>query len=121
MITPFAQRNTFKASYIHSLDFKEGDIVCGLYRVAARTASSIEFEFMPPAPAMGRLVLSYREKDANMVFSSETAMWRNKEDKVPVPLERSVLKYLHEMAAWWLLDSGVRYLMDLEVDRPAVE
>src|SRR5699024_3115110 len=121
MVTPFAQRNTFKASHIGSLDFNEGDIVCGLYRVAARTANSIEFEFMTPAPAQGRLVLGFSEKDADMVFLSETAMWRRKDDKAVLPLERPLLKYLHEMTAWWLVDSGVRYLMDLEVDRPAVE
>lgn len=121
MITPFPQRNTFKASHIQSLDFKEGDIVCGLYRVVARTASSVELEFMSPSPVRGRLVLGYQEKNVTMVFSSETAMWRGKDDKMAMPLERTAFKYLHEMAAWWLLDSGVRYLMDLEIDRPAVE
>lgn len=121
MITPFAQRNTFKASHIHSLDFKEGDIVCGLYRVAARTANSVEFDFMPPAPAQGRLVLRFIERDADMVFLSQTAMWRGKDEKMVLPLERPLLKYLHEMTSWWLVDSGVRYLMDLEIDRPAVE
>ena len=106
---------------MYSLDYNEGDIACGLYRVAARTPNSVEFEFLPPAPVTGRLVLSYEEKDANILFITETAMWKTKDNKVPFPLEVSFLKYLHEMAAWWLIDSGVRYLMDMEVDRPAAE
>lgn len=117
VITPFAQRNSFKASHIRSLDFKEGDIVCGLYRVVARTSSSVEFEFMPPSPAKGRLVLRFQDADGDMVFSSETVMWKSKDDRTQIHLERPGLKFMHEMAAWWLLDSGVRYLMDLEVDR----
>lgn len=117
MITPFAQRNSFRTSHISSLDFKEGDILCGLYRVVVRTEKSIEFEFMHPAPAKGRLVISFREQDGSLIFASETVMWKAKDDKTVIHLERPGLKFMHEMTAWWLLVSGVRYLMDLEVDR----
>lgn len=117
MSTPFALRCSFRASHINSLDFKEGDVVCGLYRVVVRTPSSVEFEFVEPSPENGRLVISFREQDGNLVFASETVMWRAKGDKTTIHLERRALKFLHEMTAWWLLDSGVRYLMDLEVDR----
>jgi hypothetical protein len=117
MITPSAQCNSFRASHFRSLDFREGDVVCGLYRVVVRTASSIEFEFMPPAPVKGRLVLSFREQEGSLVYASQTVMWKARDDKTVIHLERPVRKFMHEMAAWWLLDSGVRYLMDLDVDR----
>ena len=112
--TPFAQRHTFKASYIDSLDFQEGDIVCGLYRVIVRTSNTVELEFMEPAPVQGRLVINFQEIDATLAFSTGMAMWENRNDKTIMPLERPVARPLHQMTAWWLLDSGVRYLMDLQ-------
>lgn len=66
---------------------------------------------------MGRLVIGYEadEKKGMLVFSSETVMWRRKsEGGGKIPLENPVVRFFHEMTAWWLMDSGVRFLMDLD-------
>lgn len=114
------QKGSFKSSHIEALDFREGDLVCGAYQVKLRRKHKVEFEIKTQGMdfAEGRLVISLGEIDQDgenlMVFSSETAMWRRAEEKRRMPLERIGLRWMHETAAWWLLGSGVKYLMDLE-------
>jgi hypothetical protein len=62
----------------------------------------------------GRLVLSFCEKADEIVFCSETFMWKRKDEVRRMPLERRGVRWMHETAAWWLVDSGVKYLLDLE-------
>lgn len=112
------EKQSFKASRISSLDFEKGDLVCGVYRVVGREKNKVEFEIKMKNLEFvdGRLAISFSEmkEDEEVVFSSETMMWRRADEKRSMPLEKSVLRWMHETAAWWLIDSGVKYLMDLE-------
>lgn len=111
------EKQSFKSSKISSLDFKKGDLVCGVYRVVARKKNKVEFEIkMKNLECVdGRLAISFSElEEEEVVFCSETIMWRRADEKRSMPLEKPVLRWMHETAAWWLIDSGVKYLMDLE-------
>lgn len=110
------EKQSFRSSQISSLDFKKGDLVCGVYRVVAREKNKVEFamrmknlEFVD-----GRLAISFSEMEDEVAFCSETMMWRRADETRSMPLEKPVLRWMHETAAWWLIDSGVKYLMDLE-------
>ncbi|KAJ6098796.1 hypothetical protein N7467_000331 [Penicillium canescens] len=110
------ERDSFKRSHIASLDFKEGDLVCGVYRVKVRQENKVEFEMQMKTLDFvnGRLAISCQEKGDMIIFRSETVMWRKADESRRMPLERPVLRWMHETATMWLIDSGVRYLMDLE-------
>jgi hypothetical protein len=110
------EQQSFKASHLSSLDFNEGDLVCGVYRVIARAENKVEFEIKMKNMEFinGRLALSFLETEGKVIFSSETLMWRRSDESQPMPLEKPLLRWMHETAAWWLLDSGVKYLMELE-------
>ncbi|GIK07591.1 hypothetical protein Aspvir_003257 [Aspergillus viridinutans] len=96
------------------LDFKEGDLVCGAYRVILRTPGKVEFELKPLGAVRARLAITITEKDDQMVFMNETLMWKPKGEKGVMLLETAVGKWLHELTAWWMVDSGVKYLKDLK-------
>lgn len=90
--------------------------MCGIYRVAVRKDDRVELE-MSRGNAVGRLVIGYVvDKDRETVtFSNETVMWcRRDEGGGKLPLENRVVRFFHEMTAWWLMDSGVCYLMDMD-------
>jgi hypothetical protein len=108
---------SFQASHISSLDFNKGDLVSGVYRVIARSTNKVEFEMEMKNMEFvhGRLALSFEEKDGNVTFSSETVMWRRADETRTMPLEIRVVRFVHETSTWWLIDSGTKYLMDLEV------
>lgn len=106
-------RRTFRSAYIQSLDFNEGDVVCGVYRVLVRKPDRVEFQ-VDMNECDARWVLRYWEDGEEVVFCSETVSWRLAETETPMPGENRMLRFLHETMAWWLLDSGVRYLMDLD-------
>ncbi|KAJ5629907.1 hypothetical protein N7528_003564 [Penicillium herquei] len=110
------EKRSFKASHIASLDFHEGDLVCGVYRVVARSNNKVEFEIKLKGMEFvnGRLALSFKEEGNTVVFCTETVMWRRVDEKQTMPLEKPVLRWMHETAAWWLIDSGVKYLTELE-------
>ncbi|RDL38548.1 uncharacterized protein BP5553_02888 [Venustampulla echinocandica] len=115
MVSTPEEKRTFKHDYIRALDFKEGDLVCGAYRVAVRTKGKVEFEIKTMGIVKGgRMVISIEEKADEWECSSETVMWKRVGEKSPMPLERGILKWSHELASWWLLDSGTRYLMGLK-------
>ncbi|KAF9884804.1 hypothetical protein FE257_001220 [Aspergillus nanangensis] len=118
LVVPAVARKTFGASHIHALNFDPGDVVCGVYRVEERTPNKVVFALLFEGPVGGRLVIRYSEADNHevMVYHSETVMWTKKGSETKravLPLERAGLRFLHEMAAWWLLDSGVGYLEGL--------
>ncbi|KAJ5782295.1 hypothetical protein N7457_004069 [Penicillium paradoxum] len=120
------EKRSFKAGYLSALDFEVGDVVCGVYRVTLRKKNRVEFEIKMDAMdfVQGRLAISYsgnqglnrdgKRGEGPVVFCSETVMWRRADEVRKMPLERPLLRWMHETAAWWLLESGVRYLMDLE-------
>ncbi|PWY79316.1 hypothetical protein BO70DRAFT_380461 [Aspergillus heteromorphus CBS 117.55] len=117
--TPAVTRETFQASHIRSLDYNKGDLVCGIYRVLERSASKVEFGIAHKG-IEGRMSIGFWDEDKDVVFASETAMWTKtmnedaEEQRSTLPLENPVRCFFHELAAWWLLDSGVKYLVDLE-------
>ncbi|OGM48024.1 hypothetical protein ABOM_002674 [Aspergillus bombycis] len=121
-----ADRITFHASHIRSLQFKEGDLVCGLYRVQERTPNKAVLELLFNGEVSGRLIIRFWEEGEDVVFCTETIMWTSKVNpgqrkRAIVPLENPVLRFLHEMAAWWLIDSGVKYLLDLKGNTQLLE
>ncbi|KAJ5279699.1 hypothetical protein N7478_005071 [Penicillium angulare] len=110
------EKKSFKASHIATLDFHEGDLVCGLYRVVSRSSNKVEFEIKMKNMEFinGRLAIGFEEKGDEVVFCTETMMWRCADEKQAMPLEKPVLHWMHETAAWWLIDSGIRYLTEVE-------
>ncbi|RHZ46215.1 uncharacterized protein CDV56_101630 [Aspergillus thermomutatus] len=109
-----SEKPSFVPANIQRLDFKEGDVVCGAYRVLLRAPGKVEFEIKAMGAVQARLAITLAEKDDQMVFMNETLMWKPKGEKVVMPLETGVGKWLHEVTAWWMVDSGVKYLMDLK-------
>ncbi|KAH6716023.1 hypothetical protein BKA61DRAFT_602364 [Leptodontidium sp. MPI-SDFR-AT-0119] len=110
-------RKTFEADYISTLDFKEGDLVHGIYRVIARSDGKVEFALKPLGVVKGsRLVVAIERKGDELVCSSETAMWKYAGEKGLMPLERRLMKWMHEIASWGLLRSGTKYLMGLKTE-----
>lgn len=111
------RKHTFCASHIQSLDYQPGDVVNGLYRVCERAESKAVYAIEADGPIDGRLALRYWEEGDDVVYCTETIMWTQKakgsEKQVKMPLERPAVRFLHELAAWWLLESGIRYLTKL--------
>lgn len=122
---------TLDPSFIERLDFVVGDIVCGVYKVLNRGDAVVEFGMVQPASTTsqeskgkeegagqgfdGRLVIGLRHAGTSLEVYSETIMWRDTNRKgVVMPLERKIPRVLHELASWWLLDSGVMYLKGLK-------
>jgi hypothetical protein len=109
--------NSFNSSHIQTSSFEKGDLVCGIYRVEMRSATKIDFAILPPKlepepPFEGRLVICIDERDDQSVFSITTVMWRRSGEVVVMPLEKGPFKWMHELASWWLLDSGTRWLVE---------
>ncbi|QKX58882.1 uncharacterized protein TRUGW13939_06010 [Talaromyces rugulosus] len=127
LIAATSQKETFGATHIQSLQFREGDVVCGFYRVLLRRAGKVEFGIDMPGEQKieARLVIGICESGNNnddkqkvVEVYSETVMWRPADrPDVVMPLERGLGKFMHELAAWWLLDSGVSYLVGLGVNK----
>ncbi|RHZ70277.1 hypothetical protein CDV55_100155, partial [Aspergillus turcosus] len=87
-----AEKPSFVPANIQRLDFKEGDLVCGAYRVVLRTPGKVEFELKPMGAVRARLAITVTEKDDQMVFMNETLMWKPKGEKGVMPLETGVGK-----------------------------
>ena len=115
LTSPAAQRHTFTQSHIQALDFNVGDVVCAVYPVLRRSENAVEMGIQSPRlPSVaGRLVLRWEEQEDEVVFCSEVVMWTGVDDKAAMPLEIPAVRFMHELASWWLLDSGVRYLVGL--------
>jgi hypothetical protein len=115
LISPKEDRISFASKYISNLEFIEGDLVCGMYRVVARTACTVEFEMKPVGIVKGgRMVVGVERNGEEWVCSSKTLMWKDAAEKGLMPLELRAMRWLHELAAWWLLDSGTRFLRGLK-------
>ena len=110
------QKKSFRTSHIASLSFQEGDLICGAYRVKVRRENKVEFEMKMQMMDYvdGRLAISCREEDGEVVFSTEVMMWKPADEQRAMPMENPAARWMHELASWWLVDSGVQYLMDLE-------
>ncbi|KAL3494063.1 something about silencing, SAS, complex subunit 4-domain-containing protein [Aspergillus germanicus] len=100
----FEIQQSFDAKHIQGLSFKEGDLVCNAYQVKLRTDDKAEFEFK--FGVQGRLVVRAEIRGDDVVFHNETIMWRERESKSKLPLERRLAQWIHELTAWHMLDSG---------------
>lgn len=116
-----ALQQSFSPAHINTLDFKEGDLVCGAYAVLLRTPTRCEIELRNPFESSdheskmgGRMVILYENVGENRTrFTTEVVMWRRADDKRTVlPMERTVPRLMHQVIEAYLLDSGVRYLME---------
>jgi hypothetical protein len=124
--------SSFDPEHIRTLQFDLGDTVAGVYRVVVRTPTKVEFDmWVPPQsgidlpPIEGRLVFNVDFRDGDgagddepeVEFTTLTMQWRLSEQVgIVLPLERKVLKWLHQLASWWLLESGVAWLSESGTD-----
>ena len=110
---------SFDPTHIQTLDFVNGDIVAGIYRVEVRSQTTCEFAMETPQgvrtpPMDGRLVIRIEDTGQECVFVGETFQWKSVDQRgLVLPLERRAVRWLHEIAAWWLLDSGTGCLVEL--------
>ena len=107
------QRSSFKKSHLHDIQYREGDLFCGFYRVIKRTPFKVEIDMEPPpgvGPLSGRLVVSLNRSGEGALLRTETLQWTEKGSKTALPLERPPIRFMHEMATFWLLVSGAEYL-----------
>lgn len=130
------QRTSFSAAHIAALDFAEGDLVCGVYRVLARSAMGCEMGMSTsgsmglPESFGGRLVTRVEEAlnaeregegDGRQWLVTETLQWvlhtsAAEKKNFKLPLERSPMRWMHELASWGLLVSGARWLEGEEIE-----
>lgn len=107
-------RHTFSRAYIERLDFVEGDLICGVYRVVKASTSRVELsmEVQPRFGAVaGLLIISLQSRaDLGVVFSTETLQWTLEGTIKDLPLSKPLPKLLHEFASAYLLISGAEFL-----------
>jgi len=111
------RRETFKATHIQSLNFEEGDVVCGAYTVIKRSTTKVEIAFGAhegyTGPVVsGRMVISIEPDGNDTAILNDVYMWR-KVDEKPTPLESGVGQWLHEFFIGRLIGSGVIHLQSL--------
>lgn len=117
------QRRSFSHHHISRLQFAEGDLACGVYRVLARDPTRCEMGMdatttgtpargLPPSFG-GRLVtaliLPGDGEGGEGVLRTETLQWVSLADAragFALPLERRAMRWLHELASWGLLVQG---------------
>lgn len=110
------QKESFKKSHLLTIDYQEGDLYCGFYRVMKRSPFKIEVNMEPPldaGPLQGRLVVSLDQGSDGALLRTETLQWIEADSKMALPLERAPIRFMHEMASWWLLVSGATFLESL--------
>jgi hypothetical protein len=110
------QRHSFMKSHLHEIDYREGDLFCGFYRVIKRSPFKVEIDMEPPpgvGPLSGRLIVSLNRSAGGAVLRTETLQWIEKSSNTALPLERPSIRFMHEMATFWLLVSGAAYLESL--------
>ncbi|KAF2150179.1 hypothetical protein K461DRAFT_281424 [Myriangium duriaei CBS 260.36] len=117
------EKQTFDKSYIDSLNFVNGDIVNGVYRVCYRgprasAKECVELMLDPsPAyrgPAVKGMICAVMDVVNNgpgngggkIVFVNETLMWRRPEEKATM-LEGGLGRWLHGLLAQWLVVKGM--------------
>jgi len=111
------RRETFKATHIQSLNFEEGDVVCGAYTVINRNPTKVEIAFgayegYTGPTVTGRIVISIEPDDDDTKLQNDVYMWR-KVDEKPTLLESGVGQWVHEFFVGRLIGSGVMHLQSL--------
>ena len=69
------QRQSFSQEHIKSLDFEDGDLFCGIYRVVRRSQCHMEANLEMPRskpPVGGMLVVSMVTRDDQYLLSTQT-------------------------------------------------
>lgn len=110
------QRKSFTKSHLLEIDYGEGDLACGFYRVIRRSPFKVEFDMEPPpgvGTLSGRFVLSLIRTVDGGFLRTDTLQWVSKDAETVLPLERPPIRFMHEMASSWLLISGAEYLQSL--------
>ncbi|KAM0703201.1 hypothetical protein Q7P35_009139 [Cladosporium inversicolor] len=111
-------RHTFSRSYIERLDFVEGDLVCGVYRVVKAKPSYVELSMeVPPrfGTVAGLLVIRLQARaDSGVDLITETLQWTTEGLIRDLPLSKPLPKLLHEFASASLLVSGADLLRSLQ-------
>jgi hypothetical protein len=111
------QRHTFSQAYIERLDFIEGDLVCGVYRVVKASATCVEMGMkVPPrfGAVGGLLVVRLQANpDSGVSMITETLQWTLDGTIKDLPLSKPLPKFLHEFASASLLASGAGFLENL--------
>ncbi|GAB7323695.1 hypothetical protein MBLNU13_g07167t2 [Cladosporium sp. NU13] len=107
-------RHTFSDSYIQHLDFFEGDLICGVYRVVKAEPTYVELSMEVP-PRYGKVagLLAVRletDPDSGVVLITETLQWTSDWAIKDLPLSKPLPKLLHEIASASLLVSGAELL-----------
>ena len=110
-----SDRATFNSAYIKNLNFQEGDLVCGVYRVVKRTSNSVELLFDAPEsyrgpPATGMLATKVEQRGEQTVFLNDVILWRKKHES-PVPLESGIGRWMHAIIAMSLMENGTQKLI----------
>lgn len=134
-------RGSFDAKWIENLEFKDGDIVNGVYKVSHASSdpntNSERVELLIDIPASYKgspvrgLILSATEPNQvagtasvepedKISFINETWMWRLKEEK-PTMLESRVGGWFHGLLAGWLVIKGLDGLGFQTQTKPKVQ
>lgn len=131
-------RGSFDTEWIKNLEFKDGDIVNGVYKVshvssdsntrAERVELLIDIPVSYKGPPVRGLILSATEpnqaasveQEDNISFINETWMWRLKEEK-PTMLESRFGGWFHGLLAGWLIIKGLDGLGRQMQTKPKVQ
>lgn len=112
------KRHTFASSFIDSLDFREGDLVCGLYKVVKRSPTSVELSMEAPQSfgGIGGLLVVRLEATSGeqVALITETLQWTTGGEPKNLPLSKPIPRFLHEIASASLLVSGAKFLGSLD-------
>jgi hypothetical protein len=110
-------RRTFDAEWVAGREFVVGDVVCGVFEVVERTPLRAEIAIRAAAGTAGKvsglMVVSLRPRNEGVMVVTETIQWARKDAGVTLPLDRWVVRFLHEWTARWLVVEGARYLSDI--------
>ena len=112
MVSP-DKAHTFSRKHLESLEFREGDVYCGLQVVLKRSALKAEIGSLPHpkfGDMNGRLVLSLQQDNGRVFLRPDTIPWTKASNSTKLPLESGFAKYLHDFASWGLLVAGANFL-----------
>lgn len=112
------QKQSYNRKHIESVNFKEGDLVCGFNRILQRDPLKVEVDLELPegmgsSNFGGRLVISLISRGKEAVLRTQTLQWIPANETMVLPLERGPANFLHETASWYMLVSGMDYLKNL--------
>ena len=116
------QKASFSKDHVLSINYAEGDLFCGFYRVVKRDPFKVEIDMEMPhtaGPLHGRLVISIVRTDDRALLRTETLQWATVASKAALPLERAPIRFMHEVASWWLLVTGTAFLQSLSLENVA--